>query len=155
MKHFATPFDVHADRASRGGDDYLNLAAQLAAEAKTKTPSDGVFTLPVLREVSHLHDLERECYDALGVCIRQQQRATRRAYQHMQLVKVCNTTQATLPAIKRQSLAQVSAQFSNKRRDEAPPGHLVTLSPIATCAASNAPGLVRHAITTGDTATSN
>lgn len=145
MKHYATPFDVHADRANRGGDDYLNRAAYFADQAKHKTPTDNVFTLPVLREVSHLHDLEQECYNALGECIRQHQRAKRRAYQHAQRVAVCNEIRTPVVSF---SLAQVAAMFTTRAKlffGESPPGSTATVSPMATCAASNAPGLVRHA----------
>jgi hypothetical protein len=148
------PLYVHAERAERASRDYTDRAAQFAHEREQKTPTDNVFTIHSLREVTHLHDLERECYDAMFTCVAIMQRANMRAYQHRQLVAVCNTKTRT--PVARFTLAQVAAQHTYEEklsRDNAPPGHLVTLSPIATCAASNAPGLVRHAITTGDTAT--
>jgi len=144
VKHYAHPSQlVAAHLHTKGVADYLDRAAQFQHEAEQKTPSDNVFTAQSLREVSHLHELARECYDLAGACMSMAQRATMRAYQHRQLVAVCNTKTCT--PVLRLTLAQVSARHLDltKADSNAPPGQLVTLSPIATCAASNAPGVVR------------
>lgn len=151
MKHAQHPFHVHARRMHNGVCDYYDRAAQFATEAKTKTPTadqDGIthWTPRLLREVSHLHELENECYDAASVCMTQYQRATLRAYQRSQLVAVCNTKTRT--PVARFTLAEVAQLHTPKGQlapDKSPPGSTATVSPIATCAASNAPGLVRHA----------
>jgi hypothetical protein len=138
------PLYVHAERAERASRDYTDRAAQFAHEREQKTPTDNVFTIHSLREVSHLRDLEQECYDAMFTCVAIMQRANMRAYQHRQLVAACNTKTRT--PVARFTLAQVAAQHTTKKELTAsnpPPGELVTLSPIATCAASNAPGVVR------------
>lgn len=159
MKPHADPLHVHAQYAHNGVCDYYDRAGQFATEAQTKTPAsdpDGMthWTPQLLREVSHLHELEQECYDAARVCMSHYQRATRRAYQRTQLVAVCTTTRHRDHYLSSRAIAtQYATQLQRKDRDTHPPGQLLTLSPIATCAASNAPGSVRHAITTGDTAT--
>jgi hypothetical protein len=143
MKH-THPFYVQAEHAQRGVVDYIDRAAQFQHEAEQKTPSDNVFTAQSLREVSHLHELARECQDLAGTCMTMAQRATMRAYQHRQLVAVCNTKTST--PVLRLTLAQVAQKHTRQEKlslSNAPPGQLVTLSPIATCAASNAPGAVR------------
>jgi hypothetical protein len=152
VKHYATPHDVTADHLhSRGVANYLDRAAQFQSEAQQKTPTDNVFTLAELREVSHLHDLEQECYTLAGTCMTMAQRATMRAYQHKQLVAVLCATAAKHQAQKhttyREQINRDSSTANNRANCKAPPGQLVTLSPIATCAASNAPGSDRHAHT--------
>ena len=148
MKHYATPHDVTADHLhSRGVANYLDRAAQFHTEQENKTPADNVFTLAELREVSHLRDLEQECYTLAGKCMTYAQRATMRAYQHGQLVAVlCARTakhQAEKRATYREQINRNTRTATNRANCNPPPGQLVTLSPIATCAASNAPGVVR------------
>lgn len=149
MKHYAHPSQlVAAHLHTHGVADYLDRAAQFQHEAEQKTPSDNVFTAQSLREISHLHELARECQNLAGTCMTMAQRATMRAYQHRQLVAVCNTKTST--PVLRLTLTQVAQQHTRKEKlslSNSPPGQLVTLSPIATCAASNAPGVVRNAYT--------
>jgi hypothetical protein len=148
VKHYAHPLQLVAEHLhTKGVPDYLDRAAQFQHEAEQKTPSDNVFTAQSLREVSHLHELARECQDLAGTCMTMAQRATMRAYQHRQLVAVSCATAARQQAEKRSTYREQIARNTRltgiKTNCNAPPGQLVTLSPIATCAASNAPGVVR------------
>ena len=151
MKPVAHRLDCVAKTANRDAEKFAHQSIELAQRARDETPANGCYSLELLQHISTLDKRSRDCSDAAQYSVLRFRRARMRTYQHRQLVAVCNTKTRT-PVL---TLAQLSAQHIDLIRTDSntPPGQLVALSPIATCAASNAPGLERQAHTQEVTAT--
>lgn len=145
---------VVARIAAKGLTDYLDKAnaahqrAEALSQSVTRTDSDGnavtVWESPQqLRTWSHEQDIAQECYALANHCHQLRARALRRSYEHRQLCAV-STSQADSRIINTETLAQVAERHAVSVRTnhgDDPPALSVHRSPLATCAASNAPGV--------------
>lgn len=96
-----------------------------------------------LRAWGHEMELAQECEQAMYECARGRYRAQMTAYAHTCLCRV----RVVRPRPVVFTLAQVAHLFAEndrKRTTNAPPGQLRTRTVLATCHASNAPGLSAH-----------
>lgn len=154
MRNAATLAGVY----DRGMTDYLSRMEQHYAtadalrETRTVRSAEGVAvawdSAAELRLWAHEQELAQAAWNASATCQRRWSRVMFRAYQHRCLLSIRDAhTPRRRELCDRQSLAQVAADHADKNRDHAsnaPPGHLRDLSALATCHASNAPGLFTH-----------
>ena len=149
-------YTLVADKAKRGIGDYIERTqlhttnAQNLQRQRTTQVSDDEGVLVQwnnpqdLRLCMHEHELAQECMELAQVCQAMFARAQMRHYQHS---RYCEVRTQELPALSHAlpalSLREVSNIYANEKRTNyhstggagAPPG-------LATCHASNAPGLV-------------
>ena len=147
--------DVVALIATNGADEYqrqataANTRADDMTAAYTTTKADGVAVVwpnpQALRHWRHEQDTAQECWHLMGQCLAMRSRALVRAYQHRCYVEARgddttgDTTTGTgmLP----RNLSDALDTLERDHGDDPPPGCAAfDHSPLATCAASNAPG---------------
>lgn len=147
--------DVVARLATAGADEYQRQATDAnkrgddMTAAYTTTTPDGVATVwpdvQALRRWRHEHDTAQECWRLMGECLAMRSRALVRAYQHRCYVEArgddttgdTTTGTVTLP----RGLTDALEGVERDHGDDPPPGGVAfDHSPLATCAASNAPG---------------
>lgn len=156
---FRSRHDLVARVYDTGLSDYLGRmtahyesADTMRAQRTTRVPGEmsthTAWEASDLRAWGHEMELARECEQAMYECARGRYRALNRAYQHACFCRVRDES-ATTPApridLVRSSRMVASEHAGETRNTSAPPGQLRTLSVLATCHASNAPGLSAHA----------
>lgn len=142
-------YDVAVRYMSRGIDDYLQRIEQHTNNAEALTPvpnSDGVIVYESpqqLRMIAHEHELADECMQAMFTCSAIRSIALLKAVAHHCYV-LARQRAALLVRSMSLSLREVCAMFTTRARStSAPPGQLHALNVLATCHASNAPGVSR------------
>lgn len=140
--------------ATRGADDYLRLSSEASARAnelsaaRQVVTADGVATSwespHALRHWALEQEHANDCLRLMGVCMGIGQRANVRQYQHRCYVEARqeNTTRDDTTAGKKLSADMTDALDVRDRdpADDPPPITALISSPLATRAASNAPG---------------
>jgi hypothetical protein len=148
-RQFPARYEVTATHMGAGIADYSQrmelhqaTANELRAQAQTDEAGVTCWASPQqLRIVAHEQQLAQECMQAMFDCGAIRTRALMKAYAHacwckVRAVLVCNFDP------KLQTLAQVAASFTAlSLHTSAPPGQSFALNVLATCHASNAPGL--------------
>lgn len=147
-----------AEQRAAGMSDYLDRATthddtarEMTTTRTTTTLVDGVPGVVVeyenpaaLRLIAHEHELAQECWTLAQDCARDRGRALMRQYQHRCYVAARLTTptlagDAALRSRDALNLVRdVAARHEQRQRHG--PTQPVTVRPLATCAASNAPG---------------
>lgn len=154
MRNAATLAGVY----DRGRNDYLSRMtrhhenASTMREARTVRSAEGVAvawdSAAELRAWAHEQELAQVAWDAHTICQRRWSRAMFRAWQHRCLLEVRDANELREKKLcDRRTLAQVASDHAGDNcahASNAPPGNLRDLSALATCHASNAPGLFTH-----------
>lgn len=142
-------YDVAVRYMSAGIDDYVQRIEHHNNTAKSLQPvpnSDGVVVYESpqqLRMIAHEHELADECLQAMFTCSAIRSIAQRKALAHhcYVLARVVDRAALLVRSVSL-SLREVCAMFTTRARStSAPPGQLHALNVLATCHASNAPGL--------------
>ena len=156
----ANNYDATAKRLQAGSADYLERmnahhanAKQLNDDATVRTDNE-VMTCwkspQALRNWAHENDLADIAFQSFLDCGRMASKARMKAYQHSCYVKACALTlsdKKTASPVP-MTLAEVTARHANaKRKQHDPPGLCLCSNVLATCHASNAPGLSPTAMT--------
>ena len=132
--HYANASAMHEARRER-------VPGELSYSTKWESPQ-------ALRAWAHEQELAQECWDAHTICQRRWSRAMFRAWQHRCLLAVRDANELREKKLwDRRTLAQVASDHAGDNcthASNAPPGNLRDLSALATCHASNAPGLFTH-----------
>lgn len=152
---YCTPFDFVARQYRAGVGDYAERATAHTARARDLAQqTTGRCTTPsALRLVVHEHDKADQCLQASVTCNRHWNTARNMAHAHASLCKVRTTRTASSLVMVARTTAQVAGDYTPRSREtSAPPGALSDRAPLATCHASNAPGLISHALTRMETA---
>lgn len=150
----ANNYDATAQYLRAGSDDYIKrmdwhnaTAKQLENDATVRTDNE-VMTCwespQALRNWAHENELAEIAFQSFMQCTYMASKAKMKAYQHACYVKACALTFSDKKLDWRMpmSLAQVSARHANtKRKQHDPPGLCLCSNVLATCHASNAPGL--------------
>ena len=153
-------YEATANRLQAGSNDYLErmnehyaAAKQLNDDATVRTDNE-VMTCwkspQALRNWAHENDLAEIAFQSFQDCMHMANKARWKAYQHSCYVKACALTLSDMKTDWRMpmSLAQVAARQANKKRKQHdPPGLCSCSNVLATCHASNAPGLSPTAMT--------
>lgn len=144
---------------SRGADEHLARAdehharATSASNARTQRDSTGVTvhyeSAAALRDTMREHELAQESWRAAQHCAALRNRALTRAYQHrcvIELIGADNNAGKGSPlrcvrVAQHEALRQVRDTDALREREHQQPP-LLNTRPLATCAASNAPGSV-------------
>ena len=156
----ANNYDATAKRLQAGSADYLERmnahhanAKQLNDDATVRTDNE-VMTCwkspQALRNWAHENDLADIAFQSFQDCMHMANKARWKAYQHSCYVKACALTFSDKKLDWRMpmSLAEVTARYANaKRKQHDPPGLCLSSNVLATCHASNAPGLSPTAMT--------
>jgi len=145
-KAFSNNHNATVRRLSAGIADYSER--RLAIQEK---PVQGVVhyeSLQALRESAGKLELAEAYWQAELDCGAMRTRAMWSAYRHNCYCKAREVV-ARVPVIVAHSLRQVSAQLIALARSVSPPGLMTAPNILATCHASNAPGLPRIAMTYG------
>ena len=137
-----------ADYSERG-NTHQATAKQLQDNATVRTDNE-VMTRwespQALREWSHENELAQASFDAMLDCGAMQNRALWSAYRHACYCKAREVV-ARVPVIIANTLRQVSALFTIVADAmSSPPGLITAPNVLATCQASNAPGLTPTAM---------
>lgn len=143
--------EVTVRHLSAGIDNYVQRVEAHTLKAETLQPapnSDGVIVWESpqqLRMSAHEHDLAQECIQAMFTCSAIRTQVQRRALAHRCYVsarsKIFNGFE-TVKQFVSMSLSEVAQLFATvKRSTSSPPVQLHALNVLATCHASNAPGL--------------
>jgi hypothetical protein len=122
---------------------------QVQATANTDEPGVTHWESPqALRMWAHEQELAQECLHAMFDCGAIRTRALMRQYAHNCYCKV-RASVARVPALIALTLAQVADSFTalSLSHSSAPPGVKTAPNVLATCHASNAPGLSPIAMT--------
>lgn len=151
---FLSPGAITAQVLGRGADNYAQRMTMhhergnALRKQRTRATGEGVVmhfeSAQELRATMHEYDMAQECEQAMYDCVRYRNRALMSAYRHTCLCRV----RAVRPRPVSMTLAQVSshhADLDHGRTTNAPPGELHPRTVLATCHASNAPGLNAHA----------
>lgn len=151
---FPTPFAHQGNLFVRGVRDYAERmlthqqnAKELQRQHTTLVPDiDGHLTQwespQALRTFAHELELADECMQAMGLCTGVVNKSRLREYQHSCYCKVRKQNTPEKLFFVSLSLREVSNTYAiDKRSKHAPPGALITAPVLATCHASNAPGL--------------
>lgn len=143
--------EVTVRRLGAGIDDYVQRVEAHTLNAETMQPapnSDGVIVWESpqqLRMIAHEHDLAHECMQAMFTCSEIRTQVERHALAHRCYVLARSKTLNGFETVKQfvsMSLRQVAELFATvKRSTTSPPVQLHALNVLATCHASNAPGL--------------
>ena len=157
-KAFSNNHNATVRRLSAGIDDYserMNIhqetAKQLQLQATSNADEPGVTcweSPQQLRECVHEQDLAQASLQAMFDCGAMRTLAMMSAYRHACWCKAREVV-ARVPVIIAHSLRQVSTQLTALARSVSPPGLMTAPNILATCHASNAPGLPRIAMTYG------
>jgi len=141
--------------AARNANDLLLHTAKLLEEQDQLATQVGSFSHAQLQHRLNVAIKTEQVLSAARYCMDREQRAQKKIEQHRQLVAVCNTTHAEHTTGMRETLSQVAARHAllGKARPCATENRSGSLSPIATCAASNAPSQDLAAHTQGVSAT--
>jgi hypothetical protein len=147
-------YEATANKLQAGSNDYLErmnahyaAAKQLNDDATLRTENE-VMTCwkspQALRNWAHENDLAEMAFQSFQDCMHMANKARWKAYQHSCYVKACALTlsdmKTALPVAM--TLAEVNARYLNtKRKQHDPPGLCSCSNILATCHASNAPGL--------------
>jgi hypothetical protein len=154
-RQFPARYEVTAAHIGAGIDDYIKrmnthqaTADEVLAQAQTDEPGVTCWASPQqLRTYSHEIELAQECMQAMFDCGAIRTRALMKAYAHACWCKVRAVLVSNFDP-KLQTLAQVAASFTAlSLPSSAPPGKNFALNVLATCHASNAPGLSPIAMT--------
>ena len=157
-KAFPNSFSATIEQLTAGMDDYLErmnthqkTADQLQLQATSDADEPGVTcwqSTQQLRECVHEQDLAEASLQAMFDCGAKRNKAQWSAYRHACYCKAREVV-ARVPVIIAHSLRQVSTQLIALARSVSPPGLMTAPNVLATCHASNAPGLPRIAMTYG------
>ena len=156
----ANNYDATAKRLQAGSADYLERmnahhanAKQLNDDATVRTDNE-VMTCwkspQALRNWAHENDLADIAFQSFQDCMHMANKARWKAYQHSCYVKACALTLSDMKTASpvAMTLAEVTARHANaKRKQHDPPGLCLCSNVLATCHASNAPGLSPIAMT--------
>jgi hypothetical protein len=151
-----TNHDATVRYISAGIDDYsrrmtvhYDNAEQLHQQRCVRVPGEMSYVTKwespqALREWAHENELGQIAQQSVMQCVRMKSSAMMKAYQHTCYVNVCALTlsdmKTALPIAM--TLAEVTARYVNtKRKQHDPPGLCSCSNVLATCHASNAPGL--------------
>lgn len=150
---FSCPADITARYLDSAVTDYLSRMnthhenQRALADRATVTTETGPVTCwqsaGELRLWAHENELAELAQQSMYECARYRSRAMFRAYAHSCLCRV----RVVRPRPVVFTLAQVAHLFAGTDRERAtsaPPGQLRTRTVLATCHASNAPGLSAH-----------
>lgn len=155
-RQFPARYEVTAAHMGAAIADYSrrtnshNTTAHELAQAQTNEAGVTCWESPQqLRIVAHELELAQECQQAMFDCGAIRTLALMKAYAHACWCKVRAVLVSNFDP-KLQTLAQVAASFTAlSLPSSAPPGKSFSLNVLATCHASNAPGLSRIAMTSG------
>jgi hypothetical protein len=148
--------EVTVRHMTAGIDNYVQRQERHTQNAKDMQPArndDGltVWESPQqLRMVAHEHELADECMRAMFECASIRNNAMKKALAHRFYVlqRLAQLQADTVQQWLSLSLRQVCAIFATVARStSAPPGQRAALNVLATCHASNAPGLSLVAMT--------
>ena len=153
-------YETTANRLQAGSNDYLErmnqhyaTAKQLNDDATVRTDNE-VMTCwkspQALRNWAHEEELAQIAFQSFQDCMHMANKARWKAYQHSCYVKACALTLSDMKTDWHMpmSLAEVSARHANaKQKQHDPPGLCSCSNVLATCHASNAPGLSPTAMT--------
>lgn len=150
---FRSRFDLVAVKYRAGVGDYTERAtahyetARTMQAGATVATAEGVSTCwespQAVRLWAHENELASACMQASFDCHRYWWNASNKAHQHACYCRARSQEIDTAPAL---TLAQVADLFAGKERERAThaPPRAPRLSALATCHASNAPGLPLH-----------
>ena len=151
---FLSPGAITAKVLDKGADDYAQRMNRHHAngtalrDLRTQATGEGVSihfeSAEVLRATMREWELMQECQEAFYDCVRYRNRALMSAYRHTCYCRV----RAVIPRPVSMTLSQVSSCHAGveiARTSISPPGELHPRTVLATCHASNAPGLNAHA----------
>jgi hypothetical protein len=147
-------YEATANRLQAGSNDYLDRmneynarAKQLENDATVRTDNE-VMTCwespQALRNWAHENELAEIAFQSFQDCMHMANKARWKAYQHSCYVKACALTLSDMKTASpvAMTLAEVNARYLNtKRKQHDPPGLCLCSNVLATCHASNAPGL--------------
>jgi hypothetical protein len=147
--------EVTVRHMTAGIDDYVQRQERHTQNANAMQPArndDGltVWESPQqLRTIMHEHELADECMQAMFQCASIRNNAMRKARAHrLYVLQRLAHLHADTVQLLSLTLRQVCAMFATVARStSAPPGHRSALNVLATCHASNAPGLSPTAMT--------
>lgn len=148
-------YEVTVRHMTAGIDNYVQRQERHTQNAKDMQPAqddDGMtmYENPQqLRTIMHEHELAAECMRAMFQCasIRNGAMKKDRAHRFYVLQRVAQLHADTVQRWFSLSLRQVCAMFATVASStSAPPGHTPALNVLATCHASNAPGLTPNAM---------
>jgi hypothetical protein len=147
-------YEATANKLQAGSNDYLmrmneyNARAKELESAATVRTDNEVMTCwespQALRNWSHETELAEIAFQSFQDCIHMANKARWKAYQHSCYVKACALTLSDMKTASpvAMTLAEVNARYLNtKRKQHDPPGLCLCSNVLATCHASNAPGL--------------
>jgi len=151
-----TNHDATAQYLRAGSDDYYKRMTVHYANAEqsheqrcVRVPGEMSYVTKwespqALREWAHENELAEIAQQSFMKCLSMANKAQMKAYQHACYVKACALTlsdmKTALPIAM--TLAEVTARYVNtKRKQHDPPGLCSCSNVLATCHASNAPGL--------------
>lgn len=153
-------YDATAKRLQAGSADYLErmnahyaTAKQLNDDATVRTDNEVITcwkSPQALRNWAHENDLADIAYQSFLDCGLMANKALMKAYQCSCYVKACALTLSDMKTASpvAMTLAEVTARHGNaKRKQHDPPGLCLCSNVLATCHASNAPGLSPTAMT--------
>jgi hypothetical protein len=140
---------------SAGIDNYVQRQERHTQNAKDMQPARNDEGLTVwespqqLRMVTHEHELADECMQAMFQCVSIRNNAMKKARaDRLYVLQRLAHLHAHTVQLLALTLRQVCAMFTTVARfTSAPPGHRSALNVLATCHASNAPGLSPTAMT--------
>ena len=148
MKTHGHPLSVTAQHFYAGGDDYLQRMNELhntAQQQRKQYETDQGVVWPnaqTLRHYSHTLEISDNCFTAAKDCMKYAHRAQRKYSHHVALCKTKDTAPVSQCHTALLSLAEVAQQHSeHSYKEHEPPGRSFTRSVLATCHASNAPGV--------------
>ena len=147
-------YEATANKLQAGSNDYIKrmdwhnaYAKQLSDDATVRTDNE-VMTCwespQALRNWAHENELAEIAFQSFLQCTYMANKARMKAYQHGCYVKACALTLSDKKLDWRMpmTLAEVNARYVNtKRKQHDPPGLCLCSNVLATCHASNAPGL--------------
>jgi hypothetical protein len=155
-RQFPARYEVTATHMGAGIADYSQrmnthqaTADEVLAQAQTDEAGVTCWASPQqLRIVAHEQQLAQECMQAMFDCGAIRTRALMKAYAHACWCKVRAVLVSNFDP-KLQTLAQVADSFTalSLSHSSAPPGVKTAPNVLATCHASNAPGLSPIAMT--------
>jgi hypothetical protein len=147
-------YEATANRLQAGSDDYIKrmdwhnaTAKQLHDDATVRTDNEVMThweSPQALRNWAHENELAEIAFQRFMACTYMANKARMKAYQHSCYVKACALTLSDIKPARHipMSLAEVDARYFNtKRKQHNAPGLCPCSNVLATCHASNAPGL--------------
>lgn len=150
---FTSTADITARRMDSAVSDYLSRmnahyeAHRVMQDRATVTTETGTAThwesAGALRACMHEAELADHAQQAMYECARYRSRAMFRAYAHTCWCRVRSVKPRPV-ALTLAQVAHLYAGLDHERTTNAPPGQLRARTVLATCHASNAPGLSAH-----------